>query len=412
MIKKEYELLDVMKAIDDYMVPIEESEKIFIFDAPSRVLAEDILCQKELPAFTNSGMDGYAIRLSDSGKKVKIAGSIFAGDDVSSLEIKNGECYKIMTGAMCPKNSEAVVPFEDAISTLDGFVELPQDLKLNNNIKLKGEELTLGKTILQKGKRLSASALSLIASQGISVIEVRRRLKVAVLSTGDEIIEPWLKAQEHQIYNSNSTALYSALKPLGFEVSYIGILPDELGTMKEKIKALQEFDVVFTTGGVSKGEADFVEKAFRECGMDVVFHGVLVKPGRYTMMGKMGKTYVFGLPGNPLAAIVNLMYIITPYLLKLSGERSYYIDFVYAKNMQTFKLSKGRANMVLGTLKNGEFFVTKGGKYGSGMITPLIESNAILFTKNGLAEVKEGDILKIVPMNYSLRPDFADMINA
>jgi len=412
MIKKEFELLDAMKVIDDHIAPIGESEKVFIFDAAGRVLAESILCQKELPAFTNSGMDGYAIRLGDSGKKVKIVGSIFAGDDVSDIEINDGECYKIMTGAMCPKNSEAVVPFEDAISTQGEFVELPQNIKPNHNIKLKGEELALGKTVLQKGERLNASALSLIASQGISVVEVLRSIKIGVLSTGDEIVEPWHKAEDHQIYNSNSSAVYSHLKLLGFDVSYIGILPDELSGMKEKIRALQEFDVVFTTGGVSKGEADFVEKAFKECGMDVIFHGVLVKPGRHTMMGKTGKTYIFGLPGNPLAATVNLMYIIAPFLFKLSGEKSYYADFVYAKNMQTFKLSKGRANMVLGTLRNGEFLVARNGKYGSGMITPLVESNAIIFTKNGLEEVREGEMIKVVPMNYSPCRNFADMINA
>lgn len=410
--KKEYELLEAMRLIDENIMPKCSSEKVSIFDAVGRVLASDLVCQKELPAFTNSGMDGYAVRLCDSGKKAKIKGAIFAGDDASVLEIKDGECYKVMTGGMMPIGAECVVPFEDAVSVKGDVVELPENLKPNNHIKLKGEEFGLGQTVLKKGELLSASAVSLVASQGVSVVDVVSRVKIGVLSTGDEIIEPWKSAKEHQIYNSNSSAIYSHLKALGFDVSYIGILPDNLDAMKEKIETLKDYDVLFTTGGVSKGEADFVERAFVECGMGVIFHGVLVKPGRPTMMGKMGNTYIFGLPGNPLSTIINLIYLVSPFLFKLAGVKAYCLDFVYAKNTKGFKLSKGRANMVLGSLKGGEFMATRGGKYGSGMIAPLVESNALIFTQNGMEEVKEGEMVKIIPQNYLLREDFIDILNS
>lgn len=411
MKKMEYKLEDALKILNTHISPIAQSELIPIFEAQNRVLATDIFCQKELPSFDNSAMDGYAVRLNDAKKIVKIVGTIFAGDDASSLEIKDGECFKIMTGAMCPKGCECVVPFEDAKIISKDSIELPNNLKANNHIRKKGEELKKGAILSKAGEILDGSLLALIASQGISMLDVKKRITIGIISTGNEIIEPWEVAKEFQIYNSSSIALYSDLKRFSFDVSYLGKLQDNFEEMKKKIQNLKNFDVLITTGGVSKGEADFVEKAFSECGVETILHGVGIKPGKSILFGKMDNSLVFGLPGNPLSSILNLKLLIIPFLLKLAGARKYYLDFVIAKNKESFALPKGRTNMILGKLKDGEFHVTKEAKYNSGMITPLFESNSVAIFQKDIESVQESQELKVIPLNYILRDDFVDFVN-
>lgn len=396
--------------MDARTTPITRTEKVPLFDLCDRVLAEDIVCTKALPAFDNSGMDGYVIKASDSGKKLPIRLTIFAGDNVTET-LNDGESFKIMTGGMMPSGADAVVPFENAVDSGDEWVLIPENIKPGENVKDKGEEHDLGSVLVKKGTRLTPAQVSLIASQGITSATCFHKLRIGVFSTGNEIREPWDSAEAHQIYNSNSTGIYVTLKQLGFNPHYIGILPDTLETMTGAIQNLQGYDALFTTGGVSMGEADLVQQAFESCGMETLFHGVEIKPGKPTLMGLLGNTSVYCLPGNPLSAIMNLMMLIMPNLFKMQGADKYHLDFVEASLSETLNFKPKRTKMILGVLQNGKFKTHKKGKYGSGMLTPVAESNAVLFVRSGCTELKENSIVKVVPLYCTLNDASCDLMN-
>ncbi len=376
-------------------------ESVNISSCLNRILSDDIKCVKNMPSFDNSAMDGFAVKFEDAGKKIKVIKTILAGDNVSSCLEKNS-CYRIMTGAKVPQDADTIVPIENIVEVNDNFVTLPNDIKKGSNKRLKGEEQALGTVLLKKGQKINASNIAILAAQGITSIEVFKKISIAVVSTGNELKEPWEKASEDEIYNSNSYALISYLEQNGFEATYAGMVPDSLEDTVEYIKQLTSYDVIITTGGISMGDADFIAQAYDKNGLEVAFHGINVKPGKPTMMGKMGKTYVMALPGNPLTAIVKASLLSIPVLNKIQGSNAIFHDFIYAKNSYSFKTKPGRTNVVLGNLNKGEFQVTSENKYGSGMLTPLIESNCVIITNEGRAGIEVGDNVKVIILNSDL----------
>jgi len=385
-------------------------EYIPLENAIGRVFSKDINCQKNMPSFNNSAMDGFAFKAEDAGKKLKVISVIFAGDD-SAVNIENGECCKIMTGAMIPNGADTIIPVEDTLFFDENSMQLPANIKKGNHYRAKGEEYQEGTPIFQKGEIVDSFMAAILASQGITMVEVFAKLKIAVLSTGNELKEPWEKAQDHQIYNSNSYAIISMLQEHNLDASYIGVVPDTLADSIEFIKNLKSYDIVITTGGISMGDADFVAEAFQTNGLEVFFHGVNVKPGRPTMMGMMDNTFVMAMPGNPLTALINTYLLSLPIVYKSSGANKYYHDFVYAKNKSAFKVRSSRANVVLGNLINGEFHVTRNNKYGSGMLAPLVESNAVMITLDGTEFIDKDEIIKIIPFGLGRNSFASDIYN-
>lgn len=405
--------LSLRKAISimlEHANPIHRVHYTHLFDLTGKILAQDLFCQKALPAFDNSGMDGYAVRLADLGQKTPILGTILAGESCS-VGLHDGACYKVMTGAPIPLGTQAVIPFENATLKDDSTVLLPTDFKEGANIKIAGEELQVGAPLLQKGERLTHHHVALLASQGYSVLPTYAPLRIGVYSSGNELIEPWERAQSHQIYNSNASMLFSTLQNFGWRADYLGVLPDCLEGMREAIRGFDAYDVILTTGGVSQGEADFMERSLEEAGMTTLFHGIEVKPGRPTMMGILGKTTLLCLPGNPLSASINLHFLGIPMLKKMQGERRYHLEFVYAPNKERLILKGNRANMVLGRLHGGCFKATQEGKYGSGMLTPLTTSNAIIFCDKGVENLEEGALIKVIPYMTSFGEEAVDFFN-
>ncbi|XPV67873.1 MAG: molybdopterin molybdotransferase MoeA [Halarcobacter sp.] len=389
---------------------IKRTEFINIENAIGRVFSQDIICKKNLPSFDNSAMDGFAFKASDAGKKLKVKRVVFAGEgDVGVVE--DGECVKIMTGAKVPNGADTIVPIEDTVSFDEEYVEFPNDIKKGNHFRPKGEEKKDGEIIFNKGDRINSSMVAILAAQGITMIEVFSKPSIAVLSTGNELKEPWESANEDQIYNSNSYAIISMLKEHYFDATYVGVVPDSLEKSIEFIANLKSYDLVITTGGISMGDADFIAQAFIENGLEVEFHGVKVKPGRPTMMGKMDKTFVMAMPGNPLTALVNTYLLALPIIYKISGSSEFYHDFIYAKNVKEYKVRPKRANVVLGNLINGEFNVTRNNKYGSGMLMPIIESNCAMITLDDKDFVKEGEIIKVIPFGLKLKSFKSDVYN-
>ena len=370
-------------------------EYISIFNALGRVLAQPIKCKKNLPAFNNAAMDGFAFKHRDSGKTLKIATTIYAGMSVKA-SLKENECYKIMTGAKVPDDVDTVIPFENTISYDEKEVKIGDGTKKGNALRLKGEEQKLGSLFFEEGETLNSSHISMLASQGISTVAVYKKISIAIFSTGDELKEPWEVANDDEIYNVNSSSLLALLKEHGFDADYCGVIPDNLEESIAYFKSMKKYDAIVTTGGISMGEADFIEEALKSNGFKESFHGINIKPGRPTMMGVMEDTLVASMPGNPLAAYVNAFLFLIPALKNLQGIKNTTYLKVLAKNSEEFKIKSGRVNIVLGTLENENFKVFEKNKYGSGMITPMLHSNSILITSENQNKIKENELIKVI----------------
>jgi molybdopterin molybdotransferase len=410
---KKMKYLDYETAVQtslDNAQAIKRFEKIPLESCIGRVLKSDVLCIKNIPSFNNSAMDGFAFKAQDEGKKLEVKGVIFAGD-AATYNINNNEAYKIMTGAIIPNGADTIIPVEDTVKFDEKQVELPHDIKKGNHYRTKGEDYSIHDLICKKGTTLDAKMISLLAAQGLSMIEVYTKLNIAVLSTGSELKEPWQGSSEYEIYNSNSSGIIAILKENNFDAKYLGVVPDNLEDTTKFFNDLKSYDLIISTGGISMGDADFVAQAYENNNLDVLFHGVDVKPGRPTMMGNMGSTFVMAMPGNPLTALVNTYLFALPVIYKLSGSIEYYYDFVYAKSKSNFKVKSTRSNIVLGTTKAGEFEVFSNNKYGSGSFAPIVSSNSVILTLTGKKDVKEDELVKIILLNSKLNSSKTDIYN-
>lgn len=405
--------IDYKDAISEglkYAKTLEKFEKVPLSDCLNRILFTDIKCIKNIPSYDNSAMDGFAFNGDDIGKKLIVKGVILAGD-TNIYTIKSNEAYKIMTGAKVPNGADTIIPIENAKSFDEDYVVLPDDIKRGSHYRSKGEDYALESGIFKKGQKINATMVSLLATQGLSVIDVYVLPKIAVLSTGSELREPWDNASEDEIYNSNSSGIIAILAEHNFNASYIGVVPDNLEDTTSFFDSLKSYDIIISTGGISVGDADFVGEAFLKNGLEVIFHGVNVKPGRPTMMGKMGDTFVMAMPGNPLTALINTSLLSIPLIYKISGAIQYHHNFVYAKNTKAFKTKKGRANIVLGLLEDGEFTAFNKNKYGSGMFSPVANSNSVVITLGDVDGVDDDKIIKVIPFDLKLLEKESNVFN-
>jgi len=393
--------LHYLSYMDAYNLALDKAPKqttteiTLINEALDSVLAENIIVVKNLPSFDNSAMDGFAFKYEERGQKLRVAATIFAGDKPEVI-LEKESCYKIMTGAQVPKDADTIVPIEDCSELNEESVTIPKDIQQGNAFRYKGEEQKVDNILFHAGEHITPAHIALLSAQGIMAVKVYKSLQIAVVSTGDEIKEPWQSASEDEIYNANAFAITSQLKKYGFTARYAGSIPDNLEKSVSFIEALKHYDVIITTGGISMGDADFLEEAFINNGLEALFHGIDVKPGRPTMMGTMGNTFVMAMPGNPLTAMVNTFLLSIPILSKMQGNNVYHHTFIYAENTKTFKVRAGKANVVLGALIEGEFHVTRNNKYGSGMLTPIVESNALVVLNDSISLVEEGDVMKVI----------------
>jgi molybdopterin molybdotransferase len=374
------------------------------------VLSKDILCSKNLPSFNNSAMDGFAIKAADAGKTLRVNTVIYAGD-VKEPSLKDAECYKIMTGAKVPNDVDTIIPIENIVKYENNEVTLPEIVKKGDALRLKGEESKEGEVLFKEGEEITARTIAVLASQGIVNLEVYKNLSIAVVSTGNELKEPWENASEDEIYNCNSYAVISTLQSKGFDASYIKVIPDNLEETIAFVSDLKSYDIIITSGGISMGDADFVGRAFEANGLQTLFDGVNIKPGRPIMMGRMEKTFVICLPGNPLTAMVNLYLFALPIIRKVQGFAAHHHNTELAKNSSTFKTKAGRVNVVLGTLRGGEFMVTRGNRYGSGMITVIEESNSMLITSTSSNGCVESDMVKVIRLDGTYEKEPLNIFN-
>ena len=292
-------------------------ESVALADADGRVLAEPLIASLDLPPWDNSAMDGYALCLADwQSEPLLVSQRIFAGAVPQALT--PGTCARIFTGAPIPTGADCVEMQENAEVLADGRVRFTQAIKLRQNVRPQGQETRIGELLLEPGTRLGPIEQGLIASLGIAELNVHRRPRVAVLSTGDELVEPGQPLGAGQIYNSNRQLLIGWLQRLGCAVVDGGILPDDLEKTRSALAALNGVDLILSTGGVSVGEADFLGAVLREEG-ELTLWKLAIKPGKPLTCGHFRGVPVLGLPGNPASTLVTFAMLARPYLLRRMG---------------------------------------------------------------------------------------------
>jgi len=377
--------------LSTHIIPLE--------NALGKISAKTLYAGLSLPRFDNSAMDGFGLR--GSFQTYKVVGKILAGDD-SDIQIKDGECIKITTGAKTPSSVQSVIPQENTTLNDDTLI-INKEVKKGANIRKKGEDIKEGEIIIKKGDKITSNFISLLASQGITHIEVFKTTRVAVFASGSELKMPYEDITGSQIYNSNTPYFVARLKELGCDVSFIGKSQDNLEDMKELVKSSLEYDLVITSGGVSVGEADFTKEAFGAFGFETIFDKVDIKPGKPTTFGKIKDTYILNLPGNPLAAALNFEIFAKTIINHLSGTNKIYLKSIKTKISQDF--SKNRAvDTVLPGYFDGEFFsIAK--SFSPNMVNVLNHCNGFIIIDKEKDKLQKGDIVKFLPINFEFYYD-------
>jgi molybdopterin molybdotransferase len=356
-----------------------DPEQSQLLDAVGRVLAEDIHAPWDLPLWDNSAMDGFAVQAADaiSEKELEITGYIPAGG-AELPPVAPGCAVKIMTGAPIPPGCELVVPVEET-KELDGKVRLMKSLRVRDHIRFKGEDVAAGAKVLPAGTLLRPPEISLLASFGQSLVQVHRRPRVAILSTGDELIELGMVPGPGQIINSNIYSLAAAVRDAGGEAQLLGIARDNLESHREKLARGLKADVLITSAGVSAGDRDLVRDVLDELGVEQKFWKIAIKPGRPTAFGVKGETLVFSLPGNPVSTMVTFEMFVRPALRKLQGVSPAIRPFAKARLAEPVRKRPERVQFlrVQVRLEEGRLIASSSGDQNTGIVRTMIRANGI-----------------------------------
>jgi molybdopterin molybdotransferase len=302
-------------------VPVLGTEQVELLAALGRVLAEPIVSQREIPPWANSSMDGYAVRAADTGggAVLRIVGRVEAGG-VPVRAVGRGEAVRIFTGAPLPEGADSVVPQED-IEADDGRIALRGAVEPAAYVRPRGEDVRVGDQVLEAGTRLTAAEIGLLATLGHGQVRVHRRPRVAIMSTGNELADLGTAPGPWQIPNTNTYSLTAQVLEAGGEPTSLGVAPDRLEAIEERIRDARDADVLVSSAGVSVGDLDLVREALTRAGAELHLWKVSMRPGKPITFGSLGGRQVFGLPGNPVSAMVTFELFVRPALLKMSGRR-------------------------------------------------------------------------------------------
>lgn len=383
--------------------PLDGPETLPLMQAFDRVLASDVVSPIDVPPHDNSAMDGYACHgaelLSGQALRLKVIGTALAGSAWRGTVLA-GECLKIMTGAILPAGLDTVVPQE--LVHVDGaHIQLPagQPVRPGDNRRCCGEDIRAGQPALQKGERLSPASLGLLASLGLKTVQVQRRLRVAYFSTGDEILSLGEAPREGAVYDSNRYTIFGLLSRLGCEVIDLGVVRDEPAALEAAfLHAAARSDAIITSGGVSVGEADFTKTMMRKLG-DVAFWRIAMRPGRPMAVGRIGRSLLFGLPGNPVAVMVTFLAFVRPALLQLMGSRAVAPPLLQARSLERLRKKPGRTEYQRGIVSvaaDGELCVRTTGNQGSGVLSSMVQANGLLVLHHEQGDVAPGDRVDVM----------------
>ena len=383
------------------VTPVAQTQTLALFDALDRILAQDIVSPISVPPHDNSAMDGFAFDGAQLGPEkltLKVVGTALAGPAWQG-SVGKGECLKIMTGAVLPVGLNTVVPQEFTQIDGDDVLIPPGVLQRGDNRRLCGEDLMQGQPAMRRGERITPAALGLIASLGLSHVEVYRRVRVAYFSTGDEILSLGDTPREGAVYDSNRYTVFGLLTRLGVEVIDMGVVKDDPVALKVAFNtAAAKADAIITSGGVSVGEADHTKAMMRELG-DVAFWRIAMRPGRPMAVGRAGGAVLFGLPGNPVAVMVTFLAFVRPALLRLMGASSAPAPLLQAASLEPLRKKPGRTEYQRGVVSRNaasQLTVKTTGNQGSGVLSSMVQANGLIVLHHDQGNVAVGDPVDVM----------------
>jgi molybdopterin molybdotransferase len=388
-------ILETIKAVT-------QTETIPIREALNRVLAESVISTINVPAYINSAMDGYAISGTDiptSGTKtLNIMGTVMAGKPLD-MTIAAGECARIMTGGKMPAGTDTVI-MQEQVQRTDDTITITEAHKVGQNVRQAGEDLAIGDTVFQPGRRLTPADIGMLASMGNAKATVFQKPKVAFFSTGDELCSVGETLKDGQIYDSNRYTLDGMLRRLDVELIDMGVIPDNRELIEAAFTAAAETaDILITTGGVSVGEADFVKETLEKLGQ-VSFWKIAMKPGRPLAFGQIDRCQFFGLPGNPVSAMVTFYQFVQPAILRMMGIEDVLPKSLLLKTISKLKKRPGRTEFQRGNIvtdEKGEMVVASVGPQGSGILSSMSKANCFIELPLDCSLVEVGEYVRVQP---------------
>jgi len=393
----EQAMADMLAAIE----PVTETEHVALSGALERILSKNIISPLNVPPHNNSAMDGYAFAYDSlkENKSLMLAGRSMAGEPFQG-ECLSGQCIRIMTGAKMPLGCDTVEMQEncEVDESNGGSILFLEQRKMGDNVRNAGEDIAKGRHVFEQGRKLSAIDLGILASLGVPTVEVFRQLTVALISTGDELKSPGSSLSEGDIFESNSFALAGILKKMNINVINFGVIADDAQLIKAAFEqADQQADAVISSGGVSVGDADYTKMVLEQLG-DIGFWKIAMKPGKPFAFGQLVNSVFFGLPGNPVSAMVTAHVLAIPALLKMQNCKSENPVTLMAKTKTQLKKAPGRMDFQRGIFsieKNGEMIVQSTGSQGSGILTSLATANCYIVLPSCQGSVPAGDLVTI-----------------
>jgi molybdopterin molybdotransferase len=392
------------EAIRACLEPVADAERVATRAALGRVLAQEIVPRINVPAHDNSAMDGYAVRSADLRPDAEVAlkeiGSALAGRPFEGA-VGPGECVRLMTGAVMPRGTDTVV-IQEIVRAGNGRITIPPGQKAGQNVRSAGEDLKAGVAVLRPGQPLGAAELGLLASLGIGEVSVKRRLRVAFFSTGDELASIGAPLRTGEVYDSNRYTLHGMLSRLGVDMTDLGVVRDAPAQLEVALRtAAASADAIVTTGGVSVGEADFVKPLMAKLG-EVLFWKIAMRPGRPMAFGRIvaGRhaPFLFGLPGNPVAVMVTFYQFVREALLVLAGRSDdCRVPLLRVVAAQPLRKVPGRTEYQRGILfrEGGEWRVRTTGQQGSGVLRSMSEANCLIVLEHERGAVKAGEPVEV-----------------
>jgi molybdopterin molybdotransferase len=398
---------DVLKFLSELVAGVSETEEVDIFQALGRIVAKDVISPIDVPPHDNSAMDGFAFNgqqlSSHAALTLKWVGTALAGKAWQG-EIGPGECVKIMTGAIMPDGLDTVIPQELCQSISAESIQLDGALlKAGDNRRHRGEDIAKGKPALLIGTRITPAAAGLLASLGLPTVTVYRRLRVAYFSTGDEILSLGEAPREGAVYDSNRYTVHGLLTDLGCQMIDMGVVKDNPELLEQAFtQASAQADAIITSGGVSVGEADFTKAMMKKLG-DVAFWKIAMRPGRPMAVGRINQgkqsAILFGLPGNPVAVMVTFLAFVKPALLQMMGCTELPQPLARARTREVLRKKPGRTEYQRGIVtrnKEGELEVITTGNQGSGVLSSMVQANALIVLQHTQSTAQIGDWVDVL----------------
>ena len=388
--------------IENSIQPIHSNEQIAIHRALDRVLAEDIQSPLNIPPYDNSAMDGYAVASRDipaSGDaQLKNVATILAGTPFNG-QIAPGQCARIMTGAKIPSGTDTVI-MQERVEVNGDTITIDSHHTKGQSVRRAGEDIRVADTVLTRGRKITPADIGLLASLGIPEIKVYRKIRTAFFSTGDELKPLGSVLKDGQIYDSNRYTLFGMLSRFGAEILDMGAIADNRQAIETAFRtAAENADVLITTGGVSVGEADFVKETLERQG-NVEFWKLAMKPGKPLAFGRVNNCWFFGLPGNPVSAMVTFYQMVLPGLRKLSGQDKLDNPTIKLRCVSKLKKSPGRLEYQRGVMEtnaNGELVVKSTGDQGSHMLTSMSKANCFIVLPLESGDMEPGSEVEVQP---------------